>query len=418
MNPSNPTSDTSPGPVQADTGANGAAADDEISLLDLFATIAENLKLLIIAPLLIGLAVLGISFLLTPIYTAQTRFLPPLQQQSAVAGVLQQLGGLAGAAARIQDPGDQFVAFLRSRAIQDRLVERFDLQARYEAPNREVAARALAGRTRITSGRDGLISVEFDDPDPAFAALVANAYVEELGLLNSRLALTEAQHRRKFFERQLEQTKAELVQAEQALLATGVNVRELNLQPMATVQAVAQLRAQVAAQEVQVASLRAHLTEAAPQLRQALSTLTALRGQLARLDTQERAALAPNPGTAAGAPGASHGGAANTGYFARLREFTFQQTMFQLMTNQYEMARLDESREGAVIQVLDIAQPPEQRSSPRRGLMATVASLAAGFALLLFVFVRQALRNASLDPASAAKLNAIRRSLGLRPSMP
>jgi uncharacterized protein involved in exopolysaccharide biosynthesis len=416
MNPSNPTSDTSPGPVQADTGANGAAADDEISLLDLFATIAENLKLLIIAPLLIGLAVLGISFLLTPIYTAQTRFLPPLQQQSAVAGVLQQLGGLAGAAAGIQDPGDQFVAFLRSRAIQDRLVERFDLQARYEAPNRELAARALADRTRITSGRDGLISVEFDDPDPAFAALVANAYVEELGLLNSRLALTEAQHRRKFFERQLEQTKAELVQAEQALLATGVNVRELNLQPMATVQAVAQLRAQVAAQEVQVASLRAHLTEAAPQLRQALSTLAALRGQLARLDTQERAALAPNPSAAGSAPGASHGGAANTGYFARLREFTFQQTMFQLMTNQYEMARLDESREGAVIQVLDIAQPPEQRSSPRRGLMATVASLAAGFALLLFVFVRQALRNASLDPASAAKLNAIRRSLGLRPT--
>jgi len=95
-----------------------------------------------------------------------------------------------------------------------------------------------------------------------------------------------------------------------------------------------------------------------------------------------------------------------------------QQTVFEMMAKQYEMARLDEAREGSVIQVLDPAQPPEQRSSPKRALMAVVATLAAGFALLLFVFVRQALRNASLDPASAAKLNAIRRSLGLRPGTP
>lgn len=410
MNRSTPTPDGLANAAQADSnpGAGAGPADDEISLLDLFATIAENLKLLIVAPLLIGLAVLGISFLLTPIYTAQTKFLPPLQQQSAVAGVLQQLGGLAGAAAGIQDPADQFVAFLRSRAIQDRLVERFDLQARYEAPNRELAARALADRTRITSGRDGLISVEFDDPDPAFAALVANAYVEELGLLNNRLALTEAQHRRHFFGMRLQQVKHDLAKAETTLLDAGVNVRLLNLQPETALQGVVMLRAQIAAQEVQVASLRAHLTEASPQLRQALSTLMALRGQLARL---ERPAPLQTP-----AAGAQAGVQGVQGFQAQFREFTLQQTVFEMMAKQYEMARLDEAREGSVIQVLDPAQPPEQRSSPKRALMAVVATLAAGFALLLFVFVRQALRSANLDPTSAAKLNAIRRSLGLRPT--
>lgn len=408
MPPSPPESPAPSGSAAAAAPAATGDDADEVSLLDLVETVVQNLRLLVVAPLLVGLATLGISFLMTPVYTAQTSFLPPLQQQSAAAAMLQQLGGLAGAAAGIQDPADQFVAFLRSRTVQDRLVERFDLLTRYEARNRELAARALAGRTRITSGRDGLIRVEFDDPDPAFAAQVANAYVEELGRLTSRLALTEAQHRRRFFGQHLAQAQAALAQAEQALLATGVNVQALHLQPAAALQAVAHLRAQVAAQEVQVASLRAHLTEAAPELRQALSTLAALRAQLARLDTQQPAA-APR----ATAPGVAAGSNPDPGYIARLRDFTFQQTLFELMAKQYEMARLDESREGAVIQVLDLAQPPGQRSSPRRASMAVVATLAAGFALLLFVLVRQALRSAARHPESAARLAGIRRGLGL-----
>ena len=407
----------SPAPSGSAAAAAPAAAGDdadEVSLLDLVETVVQNLRLLVVAPLLVGLAALGISFLMTPVYTAQTSFLPPLQQQSAAAALLQQLGGLgglgglAGAAAGIPNPADQFVAFLRSRTVQDRLVERFALLTRYEARNRELAARELADRTRITSGRDGLIRVEFDDPDPAFAAQVANAYVEELGQLTSRLALTEAQHRRRFFGQHLAQAQAALAQAEQALLATGVNVQALHLQPVAALQAVAHLRAQVAAQEVQVASLRAHLTEAAPELRQALSTLAALRAQLARLDTQQLAATAR-----VAAPGVAAGSNPDPGYIARLRDFTFQQTLFELMAKQYEMARLDESREGAVIQVLDLAQPPDQRSSPRRALMAVVATLAAGFALLLFVLVRQALRSAARHPGSAARMAGIRRGLGL-----
>lgn len=408
MNPGTSTSDTLESTAQAGADFNGAPADDEISLLDLFATIAENLKLLILLPLAVGLAVLGISFMLTPVYTAQTKFLPPLQQQSASAAMLQQLGGLAGlagAAAGIQNPADQFVAFLHSRAVQDRLVERFDLQTRYEAPNREQAARTLGDNTQISSGRDGLITLEFSDQDPAFAAQVANAYIEELGLLMARLSLTEAQHRRHFFGERLQQVKSDLGKAEAALFDAGVNVRLLNLQPAAALQGVAILRAQIAAQEVQVASLRAHLTEAAPELRTAQNTLSALRSQLARLERPEPQ-QAPTSGSPAGAQG----------FQAQFREFTLQQTVFEMMAKQYEMARLDEAREGSVIQVLDPAQPPEQRSSPKRALMAVVATLAAGFALLLFVFVRQALRSANLDPTSAAKLNAIRRSLGLRPT--
>jgi uncharacterized protein involved in exopolysaccharide biosynthesis len=84
--------------------------------------------------------------------------------------------------------------------------------------------------------------------------------------------------------------------------------------------------------------------------------------------------------------------------------------LFELFAKQFEMAKVDESREGAVIQVLDAAQPPEKKSKPKKALIAIIATLASGFALLLFVFIRQALRNASQDGESAQKMAALKTS--------
>jgi tyrosine-protein kinase Etk/Wzc len=377
------------------------AADDEISLLDLLQTIADNIKLLVLGPLAIGLAALGISFAVAPTFTAATTFLPPQQQQGAAAAMLQSLGalgGLAGAAAGIKNPNDQYVAFMKSRAIEHKLIERFDLINRYEAELRDDAVKALEAASRINSGKDGLITVEFDDKDPAFAAQVANAYVEELGQLMNRLAVTEAQQRRVFFEKQLKQAQSNMVAAEQALQASGVSASVLKSSPEAAVAAVAQLQAQVAAQEVKVQSLRGYLAESAPEFKQALTELAALRTQVAKAES------------ASGSAAAGKGG----DYIAKFRDYKYHQTLFELFAKQYEIAKVDEAREGAVIQVLDAAVPPERKSKPKKALIAVLATLASGFALLLFVFVRQALRNAGQEPETAAKLQQIRRSLGLR----
>jgi tyrosine-protein kinase Etk/Wzc len=86
------------------------------------------------------------------------------------------------------------------------------------------------------------------------------------------------------------------------------------------------------------------------------------------------------------------------------------------MTKQYEIARIDESREGAVIQVVDKALPPERKSKPKKAQIAVIAALATGFLLLLFVFARHALLNARHDPETAKKLDgmgaSLRRALG------
>ncbi len=381
------------------------AEDDEISLLDLLQTIVDNLRLLIIGPLLVGLAALGISFAVPPTYTATVKFLPPQQQQSAAASMLASLGGLgglAGAAAGLKNPADQYLAFMKSNSVQDELIERFKLQERYEKKFKDDTRKELTENARATSGKDGIITIQVDDKDPKFASDLANAHVDELQKLLAKLAVTEAQQRRAFFEKQLTQVKEKFTEAEQALRATGVSSSVLKSNPTSALAAVAGLKAQVTAQEVKVGAMRGYLAETAPDFKQAMTELANLRAQLAKQEKDEPAAAAAGRGD----------------YVAKFREFKYQETLFELFARQFEMAKVDESREGAVIQVLDAAQPPERKSKPKKALIAIIATLAAGFALLLFVFIRQALRHASQDGESSQKMATLkaswRKALGKR----
>ncbi len=370
--------------------------DDEISLLDLLQTIVDNLRLLILGPLAIGLAALGISFAIPPTFTAKTQFLPPQQQQSSASALLQSLGAMGGlasaAAGGIKNPADQFIGFLKSASIQNSLVDRFKLQDRYETKFKVDARKELQENTKIAAGKDGIISLEVDDKDPQFAAELANAYVEELRKLMGRLSLTEAQLRRSFFEGKLKEAREALSVADQELRATGINASTLKSSPAAAVEVVARVRAGIVAQEVKIAAMRGYLTESAPEVKQAMVELSALRAQLVSAEKAEPQV------------------AGQSNYVERYRNFKYQETLYELFAKQYELARVDEGREGAVVQVVDAAQPPEKKGKPKKALIAIMATLAAGFALLLFVFIRQALRNAGQDGESAQKINALKAS--------
>ena len=377
--------------------------EDEISLLDLLQVVVDNLRLLILAPLVAGLAALGISFAIAPTFTATTRFLPPQQQASGAASLLAglgALGGLAGAATGIKNPADQYVAFMKSETVGNALIDRFKLLERYGAGLKTDVRQTLNGVARITSGKDGIITVEIDDKEPAFAATLANAYVEELGKLLIRLTVTEAQQRRAFFEKQLTSAKDNLVKAEIALKASGVNSSALKASPSAAIEGMARLKAGITAQEIKLASMRGYLSESAPDFKQAQTELAAMRSELTRTEK-------PEP--------VSKGEA---DYVARYRDFKYYETLFELFAKQFELAKVDEAREGAVIQVVDVAQPPERKSKPQKALIALITTLATGFALLLFVFIRQAARAAAQSPESAEKLSQLRQSwrkaLGMR----
>lgn len=372
--------------------------DDGINLLDLLQTLAENARLLIFGPILVGLVALGASFLFAPKYVAATTILLPQQQQSAAAA-LSQLGamaGMVGAAAGLKNPAEMYVGLLNSRTLSDRMVDRFGMMNIKGVEAREDARKILARISRLVPRKDGLITIAVASPNPQLSAAMANAYVEELSSLTSRLAVTEAQQRRQFLEKEMTKAKDNLVKAEIALGGVGVSESTLKFNPMAMGQGLATLKAQVVAKEVQLSSMRGYLTENSPNFRQAQQELAALRAQLGKLEH------ATPKGD-------------NAEYVSRYREFKYNEVLFEQLAKQYEMARIDESREGALIQVVDVAVPPERKANMHKALVALLAALVAGFVLLLFVFIRHALKNQS--PESTAKLAAIRAGL-LRVLMP
>ena len=367
--------------------------EDEISLLDIGVVIAENIRLLVFGPLVVGLIALGITFQIAPTFTARTSFLPPQQQQSASSAMLSQLGALSGLAASatgFKNPSDQFVALLKSVAVADRLIDRFKLMERYGVEFRLDARKVLANSSKISSGKDGLLVVEVDSKSPHLAADIANAYVAELRTLLGTLALTEAQQRRVFFERQLEQTKVKLTAAQVALNSIGVSADTIKSDPKAAVETVARLGAQVTAQEVKLASMRGYLTETAPEFRQAQLALSALRAQLSKSE-------------AGGVLTSSAGG-----YIEKYRDLKYQETLFELFARQFELAKVDEAREGALIQVVDMALPPERKSKPAKALIAVVVTLVAGIFFLAWVFTLRMLENSNGRPEDVSKLAAIR----------
>jgi uncharacterized protein involved in exopolysaccharide biosynthesis len=375
--------------VQLDAHAS-VEESEGMDLFELLSLLAMHVKLLLAGPMLAGLVALGVASLLTPTFTAVTTFLPPQQQQSTAASALASLGqlaALAGAAGVTRTPADQYVALMQSATVSDRIVERFGLMQEYDVKLRMHARKALSGNVRITVGKkDGLIVVEVDDKSPQRAADIANQYVDELRYMTSTIAVTEAQQRRVFFEHQLVQTKDKLTAAQQALQASGFGEGAIRAEPRAAAEGYARLRAEVTAAEVRLQTMRGSFADDTAEIRLQQATLSALRGQLARLEQS----------------GAGRGGSQD--YVSKYREFKYQEALFELFSRQYELARVDESREGALIQVVDKATVPEWKSKPKRALIAIGAALGTALLLIVFVLARESwrIRSARRSPATAA----------------
>lgn len=383
----------------------------DLGLLRALSALAARKRLLLALPLACAALTLALCLALPNVYRSATQLLPPQAPQSGAAAMLAQLGGAAAAvtgAATVKSPNDVYLAMLGSRRVADRLLARFSLRTVYGDLSPEEARRELARHTSIRAGKDGLITVEVEDGDPKRAAALANAYVEELLALTRVLAVTEASQRRLFFERQLAQTKDALAKAEVALkgaLDTG-GVISVDSDSRAMIETVGRVRAQISAREVQLASMRAVVTPNNPQFQRAEQELASLKDELARLQN--------GPETAPGTAPAS--GKRGLEAIKLLRDVKYEQMLYELLAKQFEAARLDEAKDGAVLQVLDTAIEPERRARPRVLLMTV---LGAGFGLLLAVALALALdykQRLLLTPAGAAAWEELRARtrLGLR----
>jgi uncharacterized protein involved in exopolysaccharide biosynthesis len=380
--------------------------DDEISLIDLAITLGEQKKTIFGLTAVCAVLAIAISLFLPPIYTAKTVMMSPQQQQSGAASALASLGalaGIAGSAAGIKSPDEMYVAFLQSVTLQNALIEKFKLKERYNAKTLTDTQNDLKGAVRISSDKkSGLIAIDVDDKEPAFAAELANAHVEELRHMLGKLAVTDAQQRRVFYEQQMLKTQEALAQAEAEFRAakesSGMQVTAVIAE--AGVKASAELRAQIAAREVQLQALSRFATPQNPELQRISSELAAMRAQLAK---QEQ-----------GSGGNDKATPTQQAAVKAYREIKAREAMMTVLTAQYESARVDEAKEGPLVQQVDVATAPERKSKPKRALIVIIASLAGLFLGILLAFVRSALAKSASDPHTAQALKKLKKVWSFR----
>lgn len=401
-------------PIGIDLGVIHSATEREASLLDVVAQLIEQKRF--IARFVLGSLVFGVivAFLLPVRYEASIVMLPPQQNSSMGSALLGQLtnGGslgalasLAGGSLPIKNPADMYVSLVTSRTIEDALVQRFQLMAEYREKRISDARKVLESRTTATAGsKDGLIRITVEDRDPQRAAELANGYIEEFRKLSASLAITEAARRRQFFEQQLQQAKDDLSTAEEAMQATqrSTGVLQIDSQARSLIESAAILRGQVVAKQVQIQSMRSFAAEENPQLVLAKQELAALQAQLDRLAGSQQdggSDINLSKGRVTGA---------GLEYVRRLRDLKYHETVFELLAKQFEIAKLDEAREGSIVQVVDAAVPPDKRSSPHRLLIVISLSILGLVLAGFWVVLRQRWANALDLPENRQKLDAIR----------
>jgi capsule polysaccharide export protein KpsE/RkpR len=396
-----------------------ADLDDEgpgIGLLELLTWIGQGKRLIGVVGAIAAVGSIIVALLLPPVFTARTTLLPPgAQQQSSSAAALAALGSLGSLAGGLgaKTPDELYVALLKSDSVQRSLIDRFDLKTRYRVESYESLRKVLPSYIRVSSDKkSGLISVEVDDEEPKFAAELANAHAGEITKVLGRLAVSEAQLRRVFFEQQLKDTKEHLIKAEQDLRRvqekSGVIV--LDKQAEALIGGAALLRAQIAEREVQMKVLRTSATEQNPDVIRLGSELRALRAELARMESSQGG----NAGSAVDMPVGKIPEAA-IDYVRARRELKLQETLLESMLRQYEIAKLDEAKEGPILQQVDVAVPPDRRSKPARSIIVLATTLLALLAACAFVVWRRfAALSRERDPQGAAAWRAMTKAWALR----
>jgi tyrosine-protein kinase Etk/Wzc len=391
-----------------------AGAQTEVSALDVLVLLLEHKRFIVLFVLGAALLASVVALLLPVRYEAKTVLLPPAQNSSISSTLIGQLGGLgslgslaslAGGGLGIKNPADMYISFLTSRTVEDAMIQRYGLMKEYHRKRMSDTRKEFEHRTTAVAGtKDGLIRISVEDRDPKRAAELANGYVEEFRRLSASLAITEAARRRLFFEQQVQQSKDKLTEAEEAMSKTeqSTGVLQIDSQARALIESAAILRAEVVAKQVQIEGMRSFATDDNPNLILAKQELAALQSQLTHVagsqsDTGSDINLSKGRVTQSGME-----------YLRRYRDLKYQESVFELLAKQFEIAKLDEAREGSIIQVVDAAVPPDRKSSPRRTLIVVTSTVFAFFVAVFWVWLRKRLDAAFELPENRQRLRTIR----------
>jgi tyrosine-protein kinase Etk/Wzc len=341
-----------------------------------------------------------VSLLLPKMYTATARILPPRENSTGLSSLLSgqedPLGGLAGNLIGNQTPAALYVGIMKSRSVADSLNQKFNLKELYDLKYIEDVYSTLAKRSAIEiSKKDQLIYVSVSDRDPVRAADMANAYVNMLDRFNRKLNITQGKRKRLFLEDRLKEVRADLEKAEMDLKIFQEKYRLVSIeeQAKAAIEGAAEIKGQIIAAQTELEVLKQIGTEKQIEAVMLKARIEELQKQLDSINQGEK--------FDAGVPGSPEAGTGSNFYIPfddlprlgmhlmRLtREAKIQEKLFELLTSQYEIARIEEAKDVNTVQVLDEAVAPEKKDSPKRTRIVLVSTSLAFVGALLAVFVR------------------------------
>jgi tyrosine-protein kinase Etk/Wzc len=366
------------------------AIPEEVNFFDLLKVLNRYRAMIFKAMAITAMASALVVFIMPKTFTGIATILPPQSPASQIGGQLGMLAGLAGLASGAKKNSELYVSMLKSQRIADQMIARFDLKQVYDKDFMADTREELEKTTRILLGKEGLIRVEVDDRKPERAAEMADAYVEELAELTQTLAVTDASRRRLFFEKQLKQTQEELAKAELAMqqIQESSGLIQPEGQAQVIIVTIAQLKAKIAVKEVEIGTIQTFATGRNSELQLARNELAGMKEQLLKLEKSD-----PQGGSMLLSGGSLP--AAGLEYVRRLRDVKYQEAVFEAMAKQYELAKIDEARDHALIQQLDKAEIPEKKSAPKRLLIIMLSTMLAGVAAVaaaLFMDARERAR--------------------------
>jgi len=394
----------------------GEWEEDEVNLLDYWRVLKKRGRM-ILGLVFVSVFTAGFYsyFIMTKIYESKASILAPkesggggagLAAALAASGAGQFLGGLmpGGGSNR-----DVFVAILKSRTMAQDLVDRFNLKGYYKAKYTEEAIQGIQNATDISVSKEGVISVKVEDKDPKLAADIANAYVTNLDRLFAKLGTTDASRQRAFIAERLDKTEKALRQAEEALRRFQENNKAIVMQEQAkgAIEEAAKVKGQIVAAEAQLEFMRTFSTESNPQVLAQKRQLEELKRQLGQMQYGRGMDLPPestNPGQPRREFHVPFTKVPELGMeLVRLtRDVKVQETVYNLLTAQYEQAKIAEARDTPTVQVLDKAVPAERKSKPKTTLnMAIAGALSLFVGIFLAFFLEYVERIRKQQTASA-----------------
>ena len=374
----------------ANVSSEGFAVDKEINLLELLLIVVHRKKMI--------LWISGVTFVLTCVVTlfmsntfiSTAKIMAPSEEKNGLPSLTSGIAGLASFAGISVpgQPGERYVGMLRSRTISDVIIDRFGLMEIYGKEYRVKTYDALNEHVNVEfNSESGILSLSIEDVDPQRAADIANTYVEELKKMNIRFNLASAGRERSFLEKRLSVIKKDLVAGEDALKDFLQKNKAIKIDDQAAgvIEAIAELKGQLASKEIQLSMQSSFKTEQNLEIRSLQQAIGEIKAQITKL-TQPSSEVAGEDVfvSTAGMP------ELGVQYPRLLRDFKVQETLYGLLTQQYELAKISEAKNTSTIQVLDEAVPADRKSKPKRTRIVLVTTFLAGLLAVFTVFILEA----------------------------